>query len=212
MRTALRITIAAVVVIAATAVFFFLTPGRRQSGGVSLTFQRYSDHDLYVDHVAYLWLTNASNKRYFVAMPGNSNTLALGNIYHPERYSYLIDGEFSDQTATGWSNWIQQDLPLGSARTTYLALSPGSGLRIRVPLQKNGRPRKAAVFYEEQSTNISKIWTSRLGLDLLVRLPPSLQSKVLQPKTLWHEVWCDRELLYPSDPKAANPGLRPGPI
>jgi hypothetical protein len=108
MRTKLK---AAVIVVSLgiIAVICVLFASRRgHDDRVSLSFQRYSDHDLYVDHMAYLWLTNASNKTYLLSEPGNTNTIAMGNLFHPERISCMVDCEFSDETPSGWSNWMQQ--------------------------------------------------------------------------------------------------------
>src|SRR5262245_23169590 len=42
---------------------------------LSLVFERYSTRtELYVPEVAFLWLTNASDKIYYLAMTGNADT------------------------------------------------------------------------------------------------------------------------------------------
>ena len=50
---------------------------RKRSDPVALTFQRYSDVDPYVGDVAFMYLTNGSERSCTLFMTGNTNTLVM---------------------------------------------------------------------------------------------------------------------------------------
>ncbi|MDB6112378.1 MAG: hypothetical protein JWR69_4128 [Pedosphaera sp.] len=182
--------------IAVTCLVF--TRDRAHDNQVSFTFQRYSnDLDPYVGDVAFLWLTNASKKSYLLSMTGNSNTFVADTAFGRFKQSWMVNCEFDDQTTSGRSNWTQ--LPsLWRGSNSYLGLGPRSGIVVRVPLQRDGQHRKAAVLCEVPTTT-SPFWAGGVGFQLLRVLPQSLRHKVIQPKPLLLPVWCDRELSFPGD-------------
>jgi hypothetical protein len=202
MRTKLKVAIiiAALGLIAAACLVF--TGSRAHDHQVSLTFQSYSDLDSYVGDVAFLWLTNSSNKSYLLSMTGNSNTLVLDTSFGRFKQSWLVNCEFDDQTPSGWTNWTQQP-SLSRGSNSYLSLGPREGIVVRVPLQANGQHRKAAVLCEVPTTT-SPFWVSGVGFRFFRMLPQPLKNRVLHPKWALLRVWCDRELSYPGATSANN--------
>ena len=169
---------------------------RKRNGPVSLTFQRYSEVDPYVGDVAFLYLTNASERNCTLFMTGNTNTLVIDTSFGRFKQSWMVNCEFSDQTPQGWSNWVQQPSPFFQSNA-YASLAPHSGIVVRVPLPPSGQNRKVAVLYRPDPPPWQQwLWSpSRQPVTLiLVRmLPRSALSKLFGPQPLM-EAWCDRAL------------------
>jgi len=180
-------------VVAACVVF---SGNQRHKSDVSLVFQRYGDLDPYVGDVAFLLLTNASSKSYVVSMTGGSNTLVLDTFWGRSRRSLMINCEFTDETPSGWTNWTQ--MPSLSRRSNaYASLGRRSGIVIRIPLSADGQRRKVAALYEGPTTT-SSFWLTPTGLRVFRMIPQPLRKRLL-PSASLHRVWCDRELLYPTE-------------
>jgi hypothetical protein len=174
-----------------------LSSKRKPDDQVSLVFQRYSDLDAYVDEAAFLWLTNASSKPYWVSMTGGSNTLILDNSFGQFKLSYMVNCAFRDKTPSGWTNWIQMPSP-SRGSNAYLAVSPRSGIVVRVPLSPDGQHRKVAALYQAPETTPA-FWGTTIGFQVFRRLPPTLKERVLHPRPVLRRAWCDRELSYPAE-------------
>jgi len=195
MKTKLRVAIIVVTLSVITTMCVLITGGKKPND-VSLIFQRYSDLDPYAfGDVAFLCLTNASNKSFLLTMTGNSNTHVWYSQFGRTKESWMVNCEFSDHTQHGWTNWIQLPSPARGSNS-YVRLGPRSGIIVRVPLLANGQHRKAAVLYEVPVT-ASSFWLSPAGFRILRMLPQSLRIRMLKPQLL--KVWCDRELSFPSE-------------
>src|SRR5438093_6399256 len=89
---------------------------RSQARSLSLVFERYSTRaDLFVQDVAFLRLTNSSDRTYCLAMTGGTNTFEwdapftfLSDKQPQHSASYMVICEFSGQTPTGSWDLIQQ--------------------------------------------------------------------------------------------------------
>jgi hypothetical protein len=158
--------------------------------------------DFFVEDVAFLWLTNSSDRTYCLPMTGGTNTLlwdtplGLGRYQQQRSQSYMVDCEFSDQT-------IRSINPMQWGQC--LTLAPRSAVRLRVPLPPEGQNRRVAVLCTEApSGSPRRFWTNGIGLSILRALPRSVGMKVLfsQPAVL--RVWCDRELSNPPDKSMRN--------
>ncbi len=174
-----------------------LTGSRKHDEQVSLTFQRYSDLDPHVGDVAFLYLTNASKRSCMLFMTGNSNTLVLDTSFGRFRQSWLVNCEFSDQTPSGWTNWIQQPSPFIQSNA-YASLPPHSGIVVRVPLPPSGQNRKVAVLYRPdpppwQQWLFSTPRGQSMGLILVRMLPRAARLRLLRQEPLLR-TWCDRPL------------------
>lgn len=183
----------AALVVAVGVVFSY---SQKPNADVALIFQRYSDLDPHVGEVAFLLLTNASSKSYFVSMTGGSNTLVLDTFWGRNRQSLLINCEFSDETAGGWTNWTQMPSP-SRGSNAYATLGPCSGIVIRIPLAADGQRRKVAALYEGPVTS-SNFWVTPAGLRVARMIPRSLRGQLL-PSFSLRRAWCDRELSYPTE-------------
>jgi hypothetical protein len=173
----------------------FSARSQGRNAGLSLTFQRYSDLDLGVGEAAFLWLTNGSGDSYWLSPTGGTNTFVVGTTFGLITQSWMVDCEFRDQTANGWTNWTQPHPP----NSMYVTLGPRSGLVVRVPLDASGGRRKAAVICRSPPRSLAAFWTSGFGIWLLRMSPASWRSRILMPKLAEERVWCDRELSYPAD-------------
>ena len=178
---------------------------------MSVVFERYSTKmDFYVEDVAFLWLTNASDKTYYLAMTGNKDTRQLDTPIGFGRYkatnsgseSVMVDCYFSDQTATGTTNWAQRVSFTNASKC--LVLAPRSTVRLRVPLPPEVQKRKVAVLCAELPASPSGFWVSSFGLSMLRMLPRSVGRRVLQPQFTVLRVWCDRELSHSDQRSAAK--------
>jgi hypothetical protein len=186
-------------------VFFTLRSRNSDNHSLSLTFQRYSNLDPYVQNVGFFWLTNASDKPFLLCMTGGSNTLVLDTLFQPYKSgrakgSYMVNGAFSDQTAQGWTNWEQTPFPM-RGRNAFLQLAPHSGIVVRVPLPTHGAKRKVAVLCEEPLAGWrrSPMWANGFGRALLRMLPRPLLRRLAEHKPKVIKVWCDRELSHPGE-------------
>jgi hypothetical protein len=198
----LKLSLLLLAIIASAAVFLVSRRDKTDSRLLSLTFQRYSDLDPYVGDVGFFWLTNASDKTFLLCMTGGSNTLVLDTMFIPykgnAKESYMVNCAFSDQTAQGWTNWVQEPLP-SRGQNTFLQLAPHSGIVIRAPLPASGQKRKVAVVCEAPlpAWRQSSLWSSGFGQALLRVLPRSVLRRLAQHQPTAIKVWCDQEL---SDP------------
>ena len=178
---------------------------------LSLVFERYSTRmEVYLEDVAFLRLTNASDKTYCLAMTGNTNTRQLDTAPSLGDYkatnipseSVMVDCAFSDRTPTGTSNWAQRVSFTNASQG--LTLASHSAVRLRVPLPPEGQKRKVAVLCAELPTGPSRFWFSSLGTTILRLLPRSVGRRMLQPKFPVLRVWCDRELSHSDDRPAKH--------
>ena len=186
--------IIAVTVIVGVTPCVLLMTHRPQARSLSLAFESYgTDLDFY--DVAFLRLTNSSDRTYCLPMTGGTNTfqrdMQVGHYHYSG--SYMVSCEFSDQahpmpqvSVTSWG--------------PCLVLAPHSAVRLRVPLPPKGQQRRVAVLCAEQpSGSPRRFWTHGIGLSILRTVPHSVGMKLLfsQPAVL--RVWSDRELLHPGE-------------
>jgi len=193
---------------------------------LSLVFVRYSDDfDWHVQDVAFLLLTNASNRSYGVTMPGRSNTFIMDTVFKRATASYLVNCEFTDQTSNGWTNWAQKfpaltpfmtfrgtgahirltSVVVASSGAVFTTIGPHTGITIRVPTLPGGQRRRIAVLCQEMpELRPSSFWFSRAGRLLLVNLPRSIVSRLYSAGPVL-KVWCDRELSRAEAGAAALP-------
>ena len=158
---------------------------------LSLVFQRYSTASDHFQDVAFLLLSNASSRLYMLGLTGGTNSAWMGITGDFSTVSYLVNCEFRDETPHGCKNWTQEPPP--HEGTLKLALLPHSSQLLRIPMQQNGRKRKVAVlcvdFPDSQFGKSPATPWQRVRL-LLWRA--GIRTSV------FHRVWCDRELwLHP---------------
>ena len=195
--------IIAVTVLVVVTPCVLLMSHRSQARSLSLVFERYSTRsDFFVQDVAFLWLTNLSDRTYLLPMTGGTNTGQLDTPIGLGRYkqqqfsgSYMVNCEFSGEPtrAVNPVQWGQ-----------CLTLAPHSAFRVRVPLPPEGAKRKVAVLVCDPPSGPRRFWTNGLGLSILRTLPRPAAHKVLwrQPAVL--RVWCDRELSQPGEGPQRN--------
>jgi hypothetical protein len=193
-----KVAVTCVAVAFAAAAWLVLGRALQGDEPVSLTFERYSDLDPHVSDVAFLRLTNASSKSYWLTMTGNTNTLVLDTSFGRFRQSWMVNCEFSDQTPTGRTNWSQLPSPVMGSKA-YARLAPHSGIVVRVLVPREGQRRRVAVLYQPAADwRQSKFWASPFGFAtarILVRtLPRSQLSRFTNPQPLLLKAWCDTEL------------------
>ena len=183
-----------VVVVVAACVL--LMSHRYQARSLSLVFERYSTGmDFFVGDVAFLWLTNSSDRTYCLPMTGGTNTFERDTPVGEYSGSYMINCEFGDRgkpmPQVSIASWGQ-----------CLVLAPHSAVRVRVALPPEGQKRRVAVLCAELPHGPRLFWTHGIGLSILRTLPRSVGKKLLfsQPAVL--RVWCDRELWYPDESPA----------
>jgi hypothetical protein len=199
MKAKSEAAVACAAVALTAAACMILGHARQGDEPVSLTFERYSDLEPYVGDVAFLRLTNASNKSYLLTMTGNTNTFVFYNWFGRIGESWMVNCEFSDQTPTGRTNWSQQPSPVTSSNA-YAELAPHSAIVIRVPVPPDGQRRRVAALYQPTASGWrqSRFWSTPFGLAMariLVRtLPKSELSKVANPRAVWLKAWYGTEL------------------
>ena len=129
----------------AIAAYLSLTYGRHTNECMLVTFQRYSDLDPYVGDVAFLNLTNTSNKPCRMFMEGNTNTLVVDTTFGQFKQSWLVQCEFSDRTEITGTNWIQHPSP-DIRSNKCVTLGPHSAMVIRVPWPQTGSTGESPFF------------------------------------------------------------------
>lgn len=169
-----------------------------QAHYLSLVFERYSTRmDFFVEDVAFLWLTNSSDRTYCLPMTGGTNTFlwdtapGFGRYKQQRNGSHEVSCEFSDKPArfVNPMQWGQ-----------CLSLAPHSAVRLRVALPPNGQKRRVAVLCAEKPSGSPRpFWTNGIGLSILRMLPRSVGMKLLFSQPAVQRVWCDRELSYPGE-------------
>ncbi|MGZ5528228.1 MAG: hypothetical protein ACXWJB_06135, partial [Limisphaerales bacterium] len=103
--------------------------------------------------------------------------------------------EFSDKTATGWTNWMERiGTPSGYKAAVLL---PHSSLNVAVPLAPAGQPRKVAVLCIPDLRDSTRTW-DKVHLWLLPHLPLHMRRISLS------KVWCDRELYSTTNTNATS--------
>jgi hypothetical protein len=196
MRTKVKAALIVGVGVTALACFSLGHHYRGRSDPVALTFQRYSDLDPDVGDVAFLCLTNASNRSCTLFMTGKTNTLVIDTLFGRFRRSLMVNCEFRDQTPNGWTNWIQQPSPF-FASNAYASLAPRSGIVVRVPLPPSGQNRKVAVLYRPDPAPWQLWLFSPRGQSVnhILRrvLPRSTWLRLFRQQPLLR-AWCDRAL------------------
>ena len=148
--------------------------------------------DFFFEDMAFLWITNSSDRTYWLPLTGGTDSfqldtpIGLGGYKQQISGSYMVNCEFSGEPARPVNPWGQ-----------CLTLAPHSAFRVRVPLPPEGAKRKVAVLVCEPPSGPRPFWTNTIGLTILRTLPRSTAHKVLlrQPEVL--RVWCDRELSQP---------------
>jgi hypothetical protein len=192
--------IAAAVLVGVIAGVLLMTH-RSQTRFLSLVFERYSsDLDFYVHDVAFLWLTNSSDRTYVLPMAGGKDTFERDTVAGNYSGSYMFICVFSDQ-----ANPMPQDSFAGWSKC--LPLAPHSAVRLRVALPPEGQKRRVAVLCAETPSGRPRMfWTKGIGLSILRMLPRSVGRKLLfsQPAVL--RIWCDRELLPAGEIRSASGG------
>jgi hypothetical protein len=172
-----------------------------QARSLSLVFERYStDADFYVQDVAFLRLTNSSERAYALPMAGGTNTFERDRPVGYDNGSYMFICEFNDE-----ANPIPQVSVASWGKC--LGLAPHSVVRLRVALPPEGQKRRVAVLCAEMPSGSPRpFWTKGIGLSILRILPRSVGRKLLfsQPAVL--RIWCDRELLPPGQIHSASGG------
>ena len=179
----------------AIAAYLSLTYGRHTDQCMLVTFQRYSDLDPYVGDVAFLNLTNTSNKPCRMFMEGNTNTLVVDTTFGQFKQSWLVQCEFSDRTENAGTNWIQQPSP-DIRSNKCVTLGPHSAMVIRVPLAPDGQHRRVAVLYQVVPRwQQFRFWATPSGartMRIMFRvLPRATRKRIVQQPIL--KAWCDRE-------------------
>jgi hypothetical protein len=139
----------------------------------SASFRGYEGSEDGADVVAVLWLTNSSERtfEYFSANAMSSNG------------TEMVCCEFSDQTKTGWTNWIAA---ITRPNYTSFTLPPHSGTLVAAQVPKDGRVRRVAVICIDPHKRLTGILARLRKLWWRVR-PPRIRSM---------RVWCDTELSY----------------
>jgi hypothetical protein len=206
-----RAGIIAVTVLLIAAAYVLLTTRPIQARSLSLAFERYStDSDLYVQDVAFLWLTNSSDRTYYLGT-GGANTLlpdtliAFGRYERQNSQSYMVNCEFSDQTNTMQQRHSFRADRRGISWVSFASwgqsveLAPNSAVRLRVALPPKGQKRRVAVLCAELPAGPARFWTNSIGLSILRTLPRPIARKVLRSELTVLRVWCDRELSHPGD-------------
>lgn len=168
---------------------------RPQAHSLSLVFERYSTRmDFSVEDMAFLWITNSSDRTYWLPLTGGRDAylldtpMGLGGYKQPISGSYMVNCEFSGEPTRPVNPMLWgQCLPL----------APHSAFRVRVPLPPEGTKRKVAVLVCEPLSGPRPFWTNSIGMRILRALPRSAAHKLLlrQPAVL--RVWCERELSQP---------------
>lgn len=193
MRTKLSTASIVVGAVLVAAAYITFSKPRPHTAPVALLFQEYGPFD----PSAYLWLTNTSTKPYRLTMTGSNLTYAMDYSFGKRRESWLINCAFSDETANGVTNWLQQPA-LTNGGNAGLLLNPNTGILIRIPLPADGQRRKVAALYEGSNT-ASAFWATPAGFRVFRMLPPWLRRRVC-PQRVLEKAWCEQVLSYPADP------------
>jgi len=171
---------------------------------LALRFERYgrvtttdpATMDLFVQDVAFLWITNSSDQTYFMAQAGGTNTYLpdepIGLKLSWSQVSYMPMCEFSDQPPAGSPRPLPP-VTFGSLGQC-VGVEPHSVLRLRVALPPEGQKRKIAVICTEPPLGVRPFWTSRVGGIAIRLLPRSVARKAMWREPAVVKVWCDREL------------------
>ena len=176
-----------VTVLGAVTVAVLLITHRSQAPPLSLLFERYGTVttmdpltlDLFVQDVAFLWITNSSDKAYYVAMAGGTNTslpdAPIGFKQSSSGGSYMPMCEFRDQPPAGSTPPPVSFASLGLC----VNVGPHSAVRLRVALPPEGQKRKVAVLCTEPPPSIRPFWTSSMGRTVIGVLPRSVARKAM---------------------------------
>jgi hypothetical protein len=185
-------TIAVTVVVGVTACVLLMIHGP-QAHPLSLAFERYGA-DLNFNAVAFLWLTNSSDKPYALPMTRGTNTFQPALVGY-DGGSYQTRCEFGDQ-----ANWMPKVSFANAGLCHVLDAHSAVRLRVELPGSASDQKRRVAVLcFERPSGSPRRFWTKGIGLTILRLLPRSEGKKLLfsQPAMLW--VWCDRDLSPPDE-------------
>jgi len=200
-----------VTVLGAVTVSVLLITHGSQARPLSLPFERYGtvtamdlfSMDLLVQDVAFLWITNSSDKTYYMALAGGTNTslpdapIGFSRNQSYSEGSYMPMCEFRDQTPTGSMRPMQRVSYAGLGQC--LSLGPHSVVRLRIALPPEGQKRKFAVICIEPPPGIWPFWTNSMGSTVLRVLPRAVARKAMHRETPMLRVWCDRELSHDRD-------------
>jgi hypothetical protein len=173
-----------------------------------LVFDRYDNSDGWLadDQVAFLWLTNASNKSYFLTRTGETNSLVMKTLFLDAKKSYLVSCEFIDESPSGSTNWIHQPPATaspGNRAYPVVILGPYSGISIRVPPPSGDQRRKVAVFCQVYDPSASSASQGGL-LTSLVWRGRGLVNKLISPGSPVLKVWCKQDLVPPQPQNASR--------
>jgi hypothetical protein len=211
----LRERIIVVTALGAVTVFVLLITHRSQAPPLSLLFERYgtvTTMDLFVQDVAFLRITNSSDKTYYVAMgPTNTHLLdapiGFSRKQSSSEGSYMPLCEFRDQPPIGSTHPPVSFAGLGLC----VSVGPHSAVRLRVALPPEGQKRKVAVLCMEPPPGTRPFWTSSIGGTVLRVLPRSVARKAMQRLPAVLRVWCDRELSHDRARTEMNGRTPPNP-
>lgn len=159
---------------------------------LALRFERYSKRSDFFDQtMAFFWITNASEKTYWVPMLGGTNTSQSDGIIGASRFngSYMFITEFSGEPTRPINvmTWGQS-----------MGLKPHSALRLRVALTPESRDQQVAVLCAEMPTGPRPFWTNGIGRAVVRLVPRSFAHKLLWKPPTVTKVWCDEKLSSPA--------------
>src|SRR5688572_32533106 len=105
--------IALTVLVAVTACVLSMTH-RPQAHSLSLVFERYSTRmDFFFEDMAFLWITNSSDRTYWLPLTGGTDSfqldtpIGLGGYKQQISGSYMVNCEFSGEPARPVNPWGQ---------------------------------------------------------------------------------------------------------
>ena len=186
----------------AVIIFVLLKTGRSQPPPLSLLFERYGTVTtidpltmyFFAQDVAFLWITNSSDKTYCVAMAGGTNSslpdAPIGFKQSSSGGSYMPMCEFRDQPPAGSTPPPVSFASLGLC----VNVGPHSAVRLRVALPPEGQKRKLAVLCTEPPPGVGPFWTNRVGRTVIRVLPRAIALRAMLREPAKLRVWCDREL------------------
>jgi hypothetical protein len=161
---------------------------------LSVQFLRYTVADGEVTPMAVLQITNSAGCTWLVP-------LATETASYDKDGVCSIQCMFSDRTSTGWTNGTYCPT-YPSRKSSRVYLYPCSSLDVAVPLAETRVPRKVAIFcFQDFRRSTRRLDRVRLWID--THLPARYR-----PPGVVKEVWCERELNWPTDTKPTTHPLQ----
>jgi len=196
-RKIIAVIVVAALLLGVTARLLFV-PFQSQPRSVSLVFEKYGrtmDLKFDPDVVAFLWFTNASDKRYLLPIAGSTNTSQRDSPFTFDE-SLLVMYEFDDKVSP------DSDGLLGSFGSCHV-VEPHSAVRLRVPLPLKCHKLKVSVICAEIPALPRPFWRTGIGFGIYRALPRSIGTKLVGTQPTVEHVWCNQELSRPDE--------KPGP-